>query len=269
MWDGKKLAAAEGWRNRALYGVIAMMLLISVTEYIFVYAHPAYGVALALFLALGVATATAVAPLHPQLARSLDSLNLVPLYILVTASLPWFLLEQPLLLPAVYYFILLLCARHLYARGATFASLKELGFHADNWPRHILLGLVAGIPLGITEYLVLTPAREAPMLEWINVARDTIYMFFFVGLGEELLFRAIIQRDLGDILGWKGGLVLSSILFGIMHMSWRSVPELFFTAFAGFVLGYVYYRTKGLLAPVAMHAMNNVLLVSILPYVFT
>ncbi len=254
------------WFRWEMAVLAAVLLLIAVTEYIFAYQNAALGIGLALFLALGMYTVSSIAPMEEGLRKCLNALTLVPLYILFTSSLPWFFLDQQVLIPAVYSIILALCVWHLLNQGYTLSSLRNLGFSGENLGRYALLGVALGIPLGSIEYLILTPTAETATLQFSILARDTLYMLLFVGLGEELLFRGIIQRDIELAFDWQSGLVLSSVLFGIMHLTWRSVPEIFFTATAGFILGYVYYRTRSLVGPIALHAMNNVVLVSIMPY---
>ena len=92
-------------------------------------------------------------------------------------------------------------------------------------------------------------------------------MVVFVGLGEELLFKALVQRDLSILFGWKWGLVLTSILFGVMHLTWGSVLEVFFTASAGLIFGYLYYKTGSLTAPIFAHGAGNTILVAVMPYI--
>ena len=91
-------------------------------------------------------------------------------------------------------------------------------------------------------------------------------MVFFVAMGEEILFRALVQNDLVRALGWKQGIILASLLFAVMHLTWRSIPELVFVFFVGLLLGYVYHRTKSLTAPIVMHGIGNTFLVAIMPY---
>jgi membrane protease YdiL (CAAX protease family) len=74
------------------------------------------------------------------------------------------------------------------------------------------------------------------------------------------------MNDLKRIFGWKIALIGQGFIFGMMHMTWRSVPEIGFTFFAGIILGYLYHRTGSLTSSLAMHAMNNVILVGVLPY---
>jgi membrane protease YdiL (CAAX protease family) len=87
-------------------------------------------------------------------------------------------------------------------------------------------------------------------------------------LAEELLFRGLIQRDLAVAFGWKWALFGATALFTVMHLTWRSIPELGFVFLAGLVLGGLYLRTKSLVAPIVAHGMNNVMLVAIMPYIF-
>jgi hypothetical protein len=148
-------------------------------------------------------------------------------------------------------------------------SLKEIfGFSKKKLLKYSLIGLAIGIPLGIMEYLILRPAPAFPAFGVRYLFRDMAYMFLFVGVGEELLFRGFIQQDLMGAFGWKWGLFGASALFAVMHLTWRSIPELAFVLLAGIVLGTLYLKTKSLVAPIVAHGVNNVVLVAILPYIF-
>ena len=128
-----------------------------------------------------------------------------------------------------------------------------------------LLTLIA-IPTGTVEYLILRVSPSFPTFEVRYFLRDTVYMIVFVGIGEELLFRGLIQRDLIVAFGWKWGIVGASFMFAVMHLTWRSVPELGFVFVAALILGGLYYKTKSLTAPIIMHGVNNVMLVAVWPY---
>jgi membrane protease YdiL (CAAX protease family) len=52
----------------------------------------------------------------------------------------------------------------------------------------------------------------------------------------------------------------------VMHLTWRSIPELFFVFLASLILGYIYHKTKSLVGPIMMHGTGNVILVAIMPY---
>lgn len=244
--------------------IIAILAAIATIEWVFVYEDVAYGIGLALFLVIGIYSVISVSRLSQPITDSAESLALIPLYILFTASLPWFFISQQYLLPAVYSCILALCLWYIYQKNL---SLKELfGFSKEKLLKYSLIGLVIGIPLGTVEYFILHPAPAFPTFEVKYLLRDLVYMVGFVGIGEELLFRGLIQRDMMSVFGWKWGLVLTSLMFAVMHLTWRSIPELIFVFFAGLLFGYLYYRTKSLIAPIAAHGIGNVILVAVMPY---
>lgn len=83
-----------------------------------------------------------------------------------------------------------------------------------------------------------------------------------IGLGEEMVFRGILQNFLTRKFGWVAGLVIASIIFGIAHVNNRvgdfRVPNwtfVFYATIAGFGYGYVYHKTKSLMAPAILHAL--------------
>ncbi len=244
--------------------ILAIFIAIATTEWVFAYKNVAYGIGLALFLALGIYVAISVFRLSQPIIDCAGSLALIPLYILFTSSLPWFFINQQYLLPAVYSIILALVIWHIYQNKL---RLKDIfGFKKEKLLRYSLIGLAIGIVTGTAEYFILLPAPAFPAFEMKYFLRDMIYMFLFVSLGEELLFRGLLQRDLIKVFGGKKGLILASLMFAVMHLTWRSVPELFFVFFAGLLLGYLYYKTKSLVAPIMMHGINNVMLVAVMPY---
>ena len=239
-------------------------VLIAVCEWVFAYQNVAYGIAIALGLAVLIYVMLSSLRFEPRITNCGESLALIPLYILFTSSLPWFFINEQYLLPAVYSVILGLCLWHVYQRKL---SLKRLlGFSKEKLLKYSLVGLAIGIVLGTGEYFILNPSPAFPTFEVKYLLRDMVYMLLFVGLGEELLFRGLIQQDLMRAFGWKWGLIGASLLFAIMHLTWRSMPELGFVFIAGLILGFLYWKTKSLVAPIVAHGINNVILVSVLPY---
>jgi len=246
--------------------IAAICLSITFCEWVFAYQDVTYGIILALFLALIIYMVIPVVRLEQSFTDCVESLVLIPLYILLTSSLPWFFLSQELLLPAVYSTILALCAWHIYRKNI---SLRDIGFSRDRVLRHVLIGVLVGVSLGVGEYFIITPAAAFPTFEIKYLMRDLAYMVIFVGLGEELLFRGLVQRDMTNLLGWKWGLLGASLMFGVMHLTWRSIPELGFTFLAGVLLGYLYYRTLSLTSPIVAHGIGNTVLVAVMPYLLT
>ncbi|HLB28044.1 MAG TPA: type II CAAX endopeptidase family protein [Dehalococcoidales bacterium] len=245
--------------------IISIVVAITISESIFAYFNVAYGIVISLALVIIIYLMISLVKFDRSTINASESLVLIPLYILFTASLPWFFINQQYLLPAVYSCILALCLWHVYQKRL---SLKEIfGLHREHWlKKDVLTGLMLGIPLGTAEYLILRPAPAFPDFQVVYLLRDAVYMIGFVGIGEELLFRGLIQRDLINAFGVNWGITVASFLFAVMHLTWRSVPELGFVFLAALILGRLYQRTNCLMAPIIAHGVNNIMLVAVLPY---
>jgi membrane protease YdiL (CAAX protease family) len=261
---GQLSVSARAGKQQKLF-LLAILAAITVCEYLFVYSDVVYAIGLALFLALGIYATISVFHLNQPTTDSAGSLAVIPLYILFTSSLPWFFINQQYLLPAVYSIIIALSLWHIYQNKLSLKAL--LGLRKEKLLRYILAGIAIGAVLGTGEYFILRPAPAFPAFEMKYLLRDMIYMFLFVGLGEEILFRGLIQRDLMKSFGGKTGLILASMMFAVMHLTWRSLPELGFVFIAGLILGAFYWKTKSLTLPVIAHGANNVMLVAVLPYI--
>lgn len=76
------------------------------------------------------------------------------------------------------------------------------------------------------------------------------------GVGEELLFRGLVQEGLvrwiGGPWGLIGGVVLASLLFGACH--WINRTYAVITTLVGVYLGILFLACDNLLAPIAAHA---------------
>jgi len=79
--------------------------------------------------------------------------------------------------------------------------------------------------------------------------------FILVGWNEELLSRGYHLQNLADGLNLPWGVILSSAIFGVLHLAnpsatWRSALGIFL---AGLFLAYGYLRTRQLWLPIGLH----------------
>ena len=91
---------------------------------------------------------------------------------------------------------------------------------------------------------------------WIVLLSVSVFAPFF----EEWLCRGIILRGLLKKMkpGWA--IVISALVFGLIHMNlWQAIPAFII----GTILGYVYYKTGSLKLTMLMHCVNNTLSVII------
>ncbi|HUR30129.1 MAG TPA: type II CAAX endopeptidase family protein [Saprospiraceae bacterium] len=92
---------------------------------------------------------------------------------------------------------------------------------------------------------------NSPIIFLINL----LLIAILPGVGEELLFRGIVQKHIG---GWlKNPVVaiwISAFIFSAIHMQFEGFfPRLCL----GAILGYLYYWTNNLWVPIITHAFNN------------
>jgi membrane protease YdiL (CAAX protease family) len=75
------------------------------------------------------------------------------------------------------------------------------------------------------------------------------------GVGEEMLFRGVLQASLSAWLGVPWGLGIASFLFGLLHPI--SVAYMVITAVLGVYLGIVWYVGGNLLTVMIAHALYD------------
>ena len=88
---------------------------------------------------------------------------------------------------------------------------------------------------------------------------DLLVNLFIVALlpavGEELLFRGIIQKQLvARIKNHHVAIIIASIIFSGVHLQIQGFLPKFFI---GLILGYAYYWTKSIWYPMILHFINN------------
>ncbi len=166
---------------------------------------------------------------------------------------PWFMLSTMIIL--IYRLV-----RCSYSKVRCF--VPKLGWfnpiHTFYGVLFIFAFMVVNEPLNtvylkeITEYL--NQFTKSGM--WLNVAVTVLAAPFF----EEYIFRGILQRDITSRWGVRSGIVMSALIFSIMHFN--SIQTV--TTFAvGLLLGYVYYATRYSLATViVLHSINNLISVT-------
>lgn len=122
--------------------------------------------------------------------------------------------------------------------------------------------IVAGITLllGVVGPITdLIPLPESMKLAYIKAASQTgvltfVLMVIAAPILEELIFRGIILDGLLNRYTPATSILISSVLFGIVHLN----PWQFFTGLImGVFIGWVYHKSKSLLAAIVVHASAN------------
>ena len=130
----------------------------------------------------------------------------------------------------------------------------------------IPFGTLIGVGLGLVEYAILGNNPLIPNASATELIRLSIVIIFFVALVEELLFRVLLQPQFIERTGAVAGILITSVLFGALHAIYGNVYELLFTTGAGIVFGVAFYKTKSLPFVVTMHAVDDILVFGVLPF---
>ena len=140
----------------------------------------------------------------------------------------------------------------------------------EQW-RAIGLGVVGTLPL-LAALLVLDRFPIAPLERVRQFAEEAIGQMFpqpriwqlalvalAAGLGEELMFRGLLQAGLARWLTVPGGvwlaLVAASLVFGAFH--WLNTTYAILAALAGVYFGWLLIATGSLWPPIVAHALYD------------
>lgn len=138
-----------------------------------------------------------------------------------------------------------------------------LGLRPQHWLPGAPLGLLLGVALIGSGALLM---HLCGFLQWTEAtATPDVYMsiavLLLVALGEEMIFRGYILRNLLKSLHPSLALAISSLLFALVHVFNPAVPALGIAnvALGGVLLGLTYMRDENLWMPVFLHFSWNVM----------
>jgi CAAX protease family protein len=138
----------------------------------------------------------------------------------------------------------------------------------------IVRGILATLPMLAIFWFLVNSHRPAlrqlrEQVEWLigeMFPSGSIAQFAMIatlaGIGEELLFRGVLQTKLADWTTPFVGLVITSVLFGLAH-ALSKLYFLFAVTVGGF-LGWMTWRYNDLVAPMVAHGLYDFLALTFL-----
>jgi len=241
------------------------ILGIAAGELMVFFGHIYAGLAVHIITLQAVILALIFSDLSSDTKKALQSLILLPLMRIINLTMPQFftitLLGYPLIYGVMYipvYFII----------KNQQIPLKVIGINSRYIYIYVPSAIFIGTAAALAEYSILNPLPLIENVQISNLVLMATVMFLFVAAVEELIFRSILQTRLEDVLGLKSSILLSGILFGIMHSAYGIVNEVLFASLFGIVLGYIFHKTKSFPFILIINGTLNVLLFGILPIVF-
>ena len=126
--------------------------------------------------------------------------------------------------------------------------------------------ILFAIPFGILEYHILKPGIIAePTFEALFTPALTLIVC--TGFLEELGFRGLMQYHATRTMGFSG-IILVSVLFGVLHIGYLSVLDVLLAGTVGFIFSIVVQKTGSLYGISISHGLINIVLFLIVPSFF-
>jgi len=145
-------------------------------------------------------------------------------------------------------------------------SFVSLGLKLNIWTlMDLLVGFaVGGLIIGLIFYLEKALGwlvidgyawQNLPLEEVRSAAIGMLITFIFVGLQEELVVRGYLLQNLIEGLNVFWGVIISSVLFGLLHLSnpGSSALSAIGIFLVGIFLSYAYLITRQLWLPIGLH----------------
>ena len=146
--------------------------------------------------------------------------------------------------------------------------LKSYGYHKISW-KAVLYSILIGIIVYILNVFVVTffnsvlaslgyrfstSSSSGSYPFWLFIV-NIICTAVLPGICEETAHRGMLLKGLSR-LGTQKAIVISSLLFGLLHMN---ITQFFYATLIGFFLGYLATLTDNIYPAIIIHFMNNAL----------
>lgn len=173
----------------------------------------------------------------------------------------------------VFYGVLLVAA---WILGVWWLDLDLFVWH-DMWQTPPWLDVGLGVALGLltvaasrilertTEWARVLGEEFHKILGRLTPAQALIFALSS-GVAEEVFFRGFLQQALSDLVfggefgGWVAGLIVASLVFGLIHVGpdrKKFLPWTIMALVLGVFFGLLYLYTGNILAPVVAHITIN------------
>lgn len=176
----------------------------------------------------------------------------------IGTQVPWIILVSAALSVPTYY----LFYRNRKQELLAFVSLRSIGVLS------IPVLVVFGLSLNFVIEFVLALLREidsmAPVFKNYNDVSNMIFGGGFaanlIAIGvvgpifEEILFRGLVFGELRKIAKVRLAIVIQALLFGAYHLN---VIQGAYAFVIGLLLGFIYYRSNSIIAPILVHITIN------------
>lgn len=247
--------------GRSVLPVLVTVVLIAIAETLMFTGIKGAAILFHMFILVVVSIST-VRIKDKYVTWALQALMLLPLLRLINFSMPVF--SEMVLYRYFYIYIPMFVPIFLIIRYQSFSPV-QLGLSFKRIILYLPLSLVVGLLIAEAEYFVMSPGPIVPNVSFYNMADVALIMVFCVGLVEELMFRAILQTRLEGVFGSTMGIIVTSLLFGLMSSVYGTLYEIIFASVVGLILGYMFSKSHSLPFVALTHGLVNIFFFALIP----
>lgn len=107
---------------------------------------------------------------------------------------------------------------------------------------------------------ILTDLRLSPDVSSWTAVTYNILFWTLSGVGQEILFRGLILFSFKRWKGWKVALLISSVLFGLVHiLRYQSISGIMVEIIIGVAWGWIALEYENMVGPAVAHSLFNFL----------
>jgi membrane protease YdiL (CAAX protease family) len=165
-----------------------------------------------------------------------------------------------IIFPLIWYFVI-----NKYKKEDILNNLK---LKKENLENGILWGIITVIVAFIIIIIIggliqllgfdLTDTSNIPQLELYFSIPSILLLIIIQPIAEEIFFRGFLLDKINSLLGKNSAIILSSILFGLAHLSYGNIYPAFLTFIIGLLLAILVLRTNNLYSSIVAHIIFNI-----------
>jgi membrane protease YdiL (CAAX protease family) len=258
--------------------VVVVLVALALAEVVTAFVDVRWGIAghavlLVLLAAVAALAAYRAGPAMPGAPPSPDrrfanfaaALALAPLIRITSLALPLATFPRP-----SWYAVAavpVLAAAWAAARANGYGR-QDIGLCLTPRPRAVAAALavgLSGVVIGYVEYRILSPEPLIAGFAPLPFAGVLASLVFGTGVTEEVVFRGVLQRAAGDLLGVRVGIVYASAVFAILHIGHGSLLDVGFVFAVALGFALAVQRTRSLAGVIVAHGLTNVCLFVVYP----
>ena len=193
------------------------------------------------------------------------ALSLVPLVRILSLAMPLGQLSLVYRFPLIYAPLLAATMAVMWATGLRPAAI---GLNLRYWQYQVAGGIISGIGIGITEYLIIGTSPLINTFSLQEIWLPALVLIVTTGLTEEIMFRGVLQK-LSEAAMGRQGIIYVSLIFAVLHLGFFSWGDVVFVFCVALFFAAIVKRTGSLLGAILSHGTANTVSFLVAPFILS